>query len=42
MENKEVVEEFLTTLEDFNPTIPDEITQYYLNRTGFSSSDEKL
>mmetsp|Transcript_30875 Transcript_30875/g.49951 ORF Transcript_30875/g.49951 Transcript_30875/m.49951 type:complete len:133 (-) Transcript_30875:141-539(-) len=35
-------EAFLASLEDFVPTIPDELVTYYLKRTGFDCPDLKV
>ncbi|KYQ93859.1 hypothetical protein DLAC_05259 [Tieghemostelium lacteum] len=35
-------EEFINSMEEFVPTIPDEVITYYLNKTGFSCSDIKI
>eukprot|EP01111_Echinosteliopsis_oligospora_P009683 TRINITY_DN2878_c0_g1_i1.p1 TRINITY_DN2878_c0_g1~~TRINITY_DN2878_c0_g1_i1.p1 ORF type:complete len:168 (-),score=52.00 TRINITY_DN2878_c0_g1_i1:107-610(-) len=40
--DKADVEEFIASLEDYQPTIPDEVATYYLNRTGFVCSDVKM
>eukprot|EP00232_Nephroselmis_pyriformis_P030787 CAMPEP_0182855624 /NCGR_PEP_ID=MMETSP0034_2-20130328/1960_1 /TAXON_ID=156128 /ORGANISM="Nephroselmis pyriformis, Strain CCMP717" /LENGTH=129 /DNA_ID=CAMNT_0024986619 /DNA_START=141 /DNA_END=530 /DNA_ORIENTATION=- len=34
--------EFINSLEDYVPTIPDELTDQYLARSGFSSPDVRL
>mmetsp|Transcript_20381 Transcript_20381/g.34154 ORF Transcript_20381/g.34154 Transcript_20381/m.34154 type:complete len:132 (-) Transcript_20381:317-712(-) len=38
----EGAEEFVASLEEYTPTIPDVLTQYYLTRSGFSEPDTKL
>ncbi|KAF2069831.1 hypothetical protein CYY_008853 [Polysphondylium violaceum] len=35
-------EEFINNLDDYVPIIPDEVINYYLNRTGFSCTDDKM
>jgi len=35
-------EEFINSLDDYVPIIPDEVINYYLNRTGFSCTDDKM
>eukprot|EP01112_Ceratiomyxa_fruticulosa_P010531 TRINITY_DN2792_c0_g4_i1.p1 TRINITY_DN2792_c0_g4~~TRINITY_DN2792_c0_g4_i1.p1 ORF type:complete len:135 (+),score=36.78 TRINITY_DN2792_c0_g4_i1:66-470(+) len=41
---KEIVdiEDFLLLMEEYQPTIPDEVTAYYLNRTGFNCDDIRV
>eukprot|EP01089_Gocevia_fonbrunei_P014884 TRINITY_DN4209_c0_g1_i1.p1 TRINITY_DN4209_c0_g1~~TRINITY_DN4209_c0_g1_i1.p1 ORF type:complete len:101 (-),score=18.63 TRINITY_DN4209_c0_g1_i1:1-303(-) len=41
-EEKENIEDFLSSMEDYVPTIPDECVEYYLNKTGFMCSDVKV
>jgi len=36
------VEDFLILLDDYVPTIPPEVTDYFLNNTGFSCPDERV
>eukprot|EP00245_Coleochaete_scutata_P005700 TRINITY_DN19453_c0_g1_i1.p1 TRINITY_DN19453_c0_g1~~TRINITY_DN19453_c0_g1_i1.p1 ORF type:complete len:134 (-),score=34.64 TRINITY_DN19453_c0_g1_i1:671-1072(-) len=36
------IENFLASLEDYVPTIPDELTAHYLARSGFQSPDIRL
>jgi len=40
--NKEELEEFLASLEDYSPIISDEVVSYYLSRTGFVCPDNKV
>jgi len=40
--SKEEIEDFIASLEDYSPTIPDEVTQFYLNRTGFLCPDVRM
>ncbi|KAK3840992.1 MAG: transcription initiation factor TFIID 23-30kDa subunit-domain-containing protein, partial [Linnemannia gamsii] len=34
--------EFLPMMESYNPIIPDAVTDYYLNRTGFDCDDVRI
>eukprot|EP00744_Colponema_vietnamica_P006812 GILI01009873.1.p1 GENE.GILI01009873.1~~GILI01009873.1.p1 ORF type:complete len:125 (+),score=11.53 GILI01009873.1:30-404(+) len=36
------VEEFISTLDDFVPAIPDEVVKYYLQKSGFVCNDPRL
>eukprot|EP01102_Stenamoeba_stenopodia_P013802 TRINITY_DN4524_c0_g1_i2.p1 TRINITY_DN4524_c0_g1~~TRINITY_DN4524_c0_g1_i2.p1 ORF type:complete len:209 (-),score=65.99 TRINITY_DN4524_c0_g1_i2:106-732(-) len=38
-ESAETVERFLKSMEEFTPTIPDEVTNYFLQKTGFNCPD---
>ncbi|PRP75794.1 transcription initiation factor TFIID subunit 10 [Planoprotostelium fungivorum] len=40
--NKEEKENFLASLGEFIPTIPDEVTKYYLEKTGFQCPDVRV
>jgi len=42
LSSTEEIEDFLSSLEDYVPTIPDEVVQYYLNRTGFICNDIRV
>eukprot|EP01132_Coremiostelium_polycephalum_P006108 gene6108-7611_t len=35
-------EEFINSMEEYVPTIPDEVITYYLNKTGFACTDIKI
>jgi hypothetical protein len=39
---RQLEEEFLSALADFSPTIPEELTEYYLRKSGFQTSDQKM
>eukprot|EP01088_Endostelium_zonatum_P011578 TRINITY_DN25726_c0_g1_i1.p1 TRINITY_DN25726_c0_g1~~TRINITY_DN25726_c0_g1_i1.p1 ORF type:complete len:136 (+),score=41.06 TRINITY_DN25726_c0_g1_i1:19-426(+) len=41
-EEKETIEEFLSSMEDYVTAIPDDCVEYYLNKTGFICSDVKV
>uniref|UniRef100_A0A6B2LS42 Transcription initiation factor TFIID subunit 10 n=1 Tax=Arcella intermedia TaxID=1963864 RepID=A0A6B2LS42_9EUKA len=36
------MQEFLVALKDYTPTIPEEVTDYYLKKSGFVSSDARM
>ncbi|KAG2388643.1 hypothetical protein C9374_000082 [Naegleria lovaniensis] len=40
--SKEDLQEFLDSLQDFNPAIPDEIIAYYLQQSGFKTTDKRI
>lgn len=33
---------FLTTLDDYTPTIPDSVTAYFLQRSGVDTTDQRM
>eukprot|EP00898_Chlorokybus_atmophyticus_P005405 jgi/Chlat1/5866/Chrsp4S06377 len=40
--NQEGLEEFLSSLEDYVPTIPDDLTNHYLAKSGLQANDVRL
>lgn len=42
MEDALVVQELLAVLEDYAPSIPEELVEYYLQQVGFVSSDPSM
>ncbi|KAM3208838.1 hypothetical protein ACQJBY_063494 [Aegilops geniculata] len=41
-DDEAVLTEFLSSLMDYNPTIPDELVEHYLGRSGFHCPDLRL
>jgi len=41
-EEERQLQEFLLALKDYNPTIPEEVIDHYLKRTGFVCSDQRV
>lgn len=41
-ESKEEMDQFLSALEDFQPTIPDDLTDFYLRKSGFQTTDKRV
>lgn len=41
-QQKQMEEDFLAALADYTPTVPEEVTDFYLKRAGFSSSDPTM
>jgi len=39
---RQLEDEFLAALADYSPTIPEELTEYCLKRSGFQTSDQKM
>merc|ERR1712072_69345 len=35
-------EEFLAALDEFNPTIPDDVIEHFLERSGFAATDTQM
>jgi len=44
VQDKEVkeLEQILSALEKYHPTIPDSVTEYYLRKTGFHTTDPRV
>eukprot|EP00727_Mastigamoeba_balamuthi_P005287 m51a1_g14757 putative transcription initiation factor tfiid subunit 10 (115) ;mRNA; r:337248-337784 len=42
METVQEVEKFVASLDDWTPTIPDEVVDYFLSRSGFQCSDKRI
>lgn len=44
VQDKEVkeLEQILTQLEKYHPTIPDSVTEYYLRKSGFHTTDSRV
>ena len=38
----EALEELMSSLNDFTPLLPDEVTRFYLERSGFHAEDSRL
>jgi transcription initiation factor TFIID subunit 10 len=40
--NREAMEQLLSALDDYEPTIPDELVTHYLSRSGFTCPDNRV
>eukprot|EP00002_Diphylleia_rotans_P013274 TRINITY_DN2592_c0_g1_i1.p1 TRINITY_DN2592_c0_g1~~TRINITY_DN2592_c0_g1_i1.p1 ORF type:complete len:182 (-),score=48.09 TRINITY_DN2592_c0_g1_i1:355-900(-) len=42
LQERERLENFIDHLDEYTPTIPDEVVSYYLTRAGFQSTDKRI